>query len=176
MNKVVILFLTFLLSNSISAQESRYNIDNSAKLILSSSKLKNDIEISSSLNSSEKISIRWKAMNYNIVLLNSKNEEYIKSFDDEKSNIVDIYEYDFDKDNNKELIIINSLSEGYGKIYILRRNGLFVKECGTIDLGIGITIDNSIFKVFTGVRDYSQDYIYLDNKIWKLCELESNGY
>ena len=108
MKQLIFLLSTLILNNAFCQDNSRINLKGSAKL-LSTWSWKTDKTVNSLLASGDKLTVKMQSQTGIEVLLTHKNiPEKLISIDESEDLFIQCFEYDFDNDGNKEIIIASS--------------------------------------------------------------------
>lgn len=178
MNKLLLGFL-IVSTNFCFGQikNDRYVINEPANLVISSLNFKNQDEIIGKLSSGETVKILKKYLQMKLIIQSNSDYEILKVIDDkvEENDIdqipfLELYEYDFNADGNKELLVVTSPdAKSFNSLEIYKHNSIYVKKVGNISLGISATFDKNLMSIYSGARDSHINFLFLENRFWKLA-------
>lgn len=184
MHKITLSLLLFFNSVlSFSQIVYRYEIERPANLVISSISFKNEEEISAKLSSGETVQIIKQHLHLKMIVKGKSNNEILKEVpykagekNQDEITLLELYEYDFDSDGEKELLVITSLdANSFNSLEIYKHNAGFVKKVGNFSMGISASFDKNLLSVYSGIRDSHINFLYLDNQFWKLNWHNPNG-
>jgi len=81
---------------------------------------------------------------------------------------MEIYEYDFDNDKNKELVVVYSTEYSIVEIFIYRNQNGFTEKVAHFHAQFKMVLDKNTVIIPIGFQGLGREYIYLKNSFYKL--------
>lgn len=172
MIKAVIFACSMFISGftTFSQEEGRFEVSENAKLIAtwSGDNLNN---VTGNLSNGNRISVITNEVEILVDLIeNGKSQTILVTggSDALESTELKIYEYDFDKNGEKELIIVDSpdFSVSYVKVYNISED--MVELVGNFFGQFYVDLDNNIISLPIGSQGLAEEYIYLGGVFYEL--------
>jgi hypothetical protein len=171
MKTLIYIFTILLLSTTVYGQtEERFKVKGTAKLIATwTGKTLNDAY--GSLTSGDKVSItRGQIGIYVTVSHNNVGKKLVaKGGEDVLENtIIKVYEYDFDSDGQKEIIVIHSPEFSFVTVEVFKYSGGLVERIGNFNGQFDIMLDQNTIYLPYGSQGLYDGYLYKSGVFFEL--------
>ena len=162
----VLLFVT----TAYGQTEERFKVKGTAKLIATwTGKTPNDA--SGTLTSGDKISITTRQIGiYVTVIHNNIGKQLVVTGGDDvlENTIVKVYEYDFDSDGQKEIIVIHSPEYSVATVEVFKYSGGLAERVGNFNGQFDIILDKNTIYLPYGSQGLGDEYLYKSGAFFEL--------
>lgn len=174
MKQLIFLLSTLFLNNAFCQDDTRISLKGSAKLLLTWS-WKTDKTINSVLASGDKLTVKMKSQAGIEVLLTTKNiAKRLISIAESEDLFIQCYEYDFDSDGKKEIIIAYSPDLAALNVMIFKySNGLYelVGNFGSMN---EIILNKNVILLPMGSQGLGSEFCYRNGSFYELIFHDPN--
>lgn len=173
----VYIILLICLTTSLSAQvEQRFKVKGNAKLIATWSG-KSPSNATGTLTSGDVISITTKQISFYVdVVRNNIKKQLVSSGGDDviESTVVQVYEYDFDSDGQKEIVVIHSPEYSILTVEVFRYSSGLAERVGNFNGQFNIVLDKNTISLPYGSQGLSEDYVFIGGSFFSLVYHDPN--
>lgn len=171
MKKLIYLFAFFLISTITYGQtEERFKVKGTAKLIASwTGKTPNDA--SGTLASGDKVSIMARQIGIGVTVIhNNVGKQLVETggeYDFEVT-IIKVYEYDFDNDGQKELIVIHSPEFSLVTVEVFKYSEGLAERVGNFNGQFEIILDKNTIYLPYGSQGLGDEFLFKSGAFFEL--------
>jgi len=174
---IYIATMILLMTKSYGQTVDRFKVKGTAKLIATwAGKTSNDA--SGTLTSGDKISITTRQIGIYVILIhNNVGKQLVSTGGDDilESTVVKVYEYDFDSDGQKEIIVIYSPEFSLVTIEVFKYSGELVERVGNFEGQYDIVLDKNTIYLPFGSQGLGNEYLYKGGAFYKLTYHDPNN-
>ncbi len=135
-------------------------------------------EVSGTLTSGDKLAIYTRQMEIYVTSIHNKvGKQLVVTGTDESldSIIIEVYEYDFDNDGQKEIIIIYSPEFSITTVEIFKYSGGLAERVGNFDAQFEIHLDKNTISLPYGSQGLAKEYLYKSGGFFQLVYHDANN-
>lgn len=171
MKKLIIIWAIILFAiTSFGQTEERFSVKGTAKLIVTW-KGETPKDVSGILSSGDKISISMRQVGIYVDVIHKNIGKQLVSAGGEdvlESTIIKVYEYDFDSDGQKEIIVIHSPEFSIAAIEVFKYSGGLSERVGNFNGQFDIVLDKNTIYLPIGSQGIGNEYLYKDGAFFEL--------
>lgn len=179
MKKLTIFTTAFLFSIFAFGQTKemeRFTVKGTAKLIATwTGKTPNDA--SGTLTSGDKIQIQSRQIGVRVLAIhNNVGKQLVQAGgEDIKDEIIKVYEYDFDTDGQKEIIVIHSSEFSVTTVEVFKYSGGLAERVGNFNAQFDIVLDKNTIYLPYGSQGLGDEYLFKSGAFFELVYHNPNN-